>query len=118
MKIDKQFRNILLIYSLVIIFAITTLIYRYITGSDIKVLKIDYYDCNGWCVLHFINYLLLGFFAPKYWKLIILIGILFEFFEYILQKYFQYIKFKLIKDPIINTIGLFVGIGINKLYYS
>ena len=119
MKTDYQLNNLIFIYSIVFLFFIGTLIYRYVNDAYMnqKYMNLINYDCNGWCILHFINYLLLGFFAPKYWKLIIIIGILFELLEYILQYKFIHIKSKPIKDPIINTIGLFTGIGINKLYY-
>jgi len=61
---------------------------------------------------------MLGFFAPNYWVIIAIIAFLFEIFELLLSKTSRFIDSKIINDTIINNIGLFVGIGLHKIYYK
>ena len=56
-----------------------------------------------------INYFLLGYLAPDYIIYAFIIGILFEYFEIFLSKMIKYVDGDVIKDTIINSIGLFLG---------
>ena len=118
---NNQIRNIIIINSIVLLFWISTLIYRKYYNTDIELLRNNIISkCNGWCIGHFIHYIFLGYFAPKYWPYMIVQGIIFEIFEYILStvlsNYNFYIDYKLIQDPITNTLGLIVGILLIKVF--
>lgn len=115
-KIDKQIRNIIILYLIAILFWSSSVIYREYHKVDFNILNKTYYKCNGWCSLHFINYILLGFYAPDYWKLIVVIAFSFELLEYYLHRFSQFVTSKIIRDTIINITGLFVGIGLHKIY--
>lgn len=118
-KQPNQIKYAIIIYLLTLIFWITLVCYREYNNTDIYFLRDVYYDCDGWCLLHFFNYILLGFFAPDYWKEILFIAVAYEFVEMILNKTVsKYIDAKLVSDTIINTTGLFVGIGLHKTFYK
>ena len=67
------------------------------------------YCCNGWCLSHFIMYMLLGYFAPKYIFLAIFIGFVFEIVEYFLEKRGIYITSNPMGDNITNIAGAITG---------
>ena len=114
---NRQLRNIVFLYTVAFIYWISTIIYRECYKKDIEVLnKNVILGCNGWCVSHFIHYLCLGYFAPSYWKELILIGIGFELFESSLDKMSKYINGQLMEDTIINTTGVLVGYILYKLF--
>lgn len=117
-KINKQIKSIIIIYTITIIFWLSLVAYREYHNRDIQLLRETYYKCDGWCLLHFFNYILLGFFAPKYWKQIAVIAFTYEILEIYFHKFSQFIDSKIINDTIINTTGLFVGIGLHKIYYD
>ena len=60
--------------------------------------------------------MLLGYFAPVYWKYLIIIGIIFELIEIPLNKLSKFIDGKLIQDPITNSLGVFTGLILYNLY--
>ena len=118
---NRQSKNAMLIYGLGLIYWITLVLYREITQQDIHVLRknmitINKSTCNGWCVSHFIHYLLLGYFAPKYWLYFILIGLLFEIMEIPLNHVSKYIDSKIIEDTVTNSMGVITGLCLHKLY--
>ena len=113
---DRQLKNVLIINIIVILYWISTLIYRQLNKEDIEILHKNIVGtCNGWCVSHFIHYLFLGYFAPKYLPFMILQGILFELLEKLFS-FHEYIDSNIIKDTLINTIGLFVGLILFKFF--
>ena len=65
---------------------------------------------------HFLHYIVLGYLAPNYWMLIIMIGILFEVVEIYLNKLSKYIDSKLIEDTITNTLGVIFGVLIYNIF--
>lgn len=105
---NRQIENFLIIYACVILYLVLTIIYRYLTNSNFSK-KEYFYKCNYWCIGHIINYFLLGYLAPDYIIYALIIGILFEYFEIILSKITKYVNSDVIKDSIINSIGLFLG---------
>ena len=105
---NRQIENFLIIYACVIIYALSTVIYRYLTNRKFKT-KEYFYKCNDWCIGHIINYFLLGYLAPDYIIYAFIIGILFEYFEIFLSKMIKYIDGHVIRDTTINSIGLFLG---------
>ena len=105
---NRQIENFLIIYACVIIYALSTVIYRYLTNRKFKT-KEYFNKCNDWCIGHIINYILLGYLAPDYIIYAFIIGILFEYFEIFLSKMIKYIDGHVIRDTIINSIGLFLG---------
>ena len=114
---NYQIKNILFLYLISILFWISLVIYRERKLKDINFLRMFFFPkCNGWCVLHFIHYTFLSYFAPKYWKQLIVIGILFEFIELILNKYSNYIDSKLLEDSITNSLGVIFGLFLFNLH--
>lgn len=121
---DHQLQSFIIIYSVALTWWIGTIVYReIITNQDIQFLRRTYfcapksaggcktYDCNGWCIGHFFNYLLLGFFAPKYILYAITIGTFFELFELFVQRatMTKFVDAKVVDDVIINTLGAIIG---------
>ena len=92
---NRQIENFLIIYACVILYAVLTLTYRYLTNKEFSK-KEYFYKCNHWCIGHYIIYAFI-------------IGILFEYFEIFLSKIIKYVNGDVIKDTIINSIGLFLG---------
>jgi hypothetical protein len=105
---NRQIENFLIIYACVILYAVLTLTYRHLTNREFSK-KEYFYKCNHWCIGHIINYFLLGYLAPDYIIYAFIIGILFEYFEIFLSKMIKYVDGDVIKDTIINSIGLFLG---------
>ena len=109
---NYQIRNILIIYSIAIVYWSSLTIYRHVNDKDLEFLKKKYIGerCDGWCISHFINYIVLAYLAPQFWYLLIIIGFCFELFETSLSSLSKYIKGKIIKDTITNSLGVFVGL--------
>jgi len=73
------------------------------------------FDC--WSLSHFLFYILLGFLFPHYWKLVLVMGIIWEIMEFIgyhieknvlkNEKIYWCAKFS---DIIVNTFGFIVGL--------
>lgn len=97
-----------------IIFGIITLIYRKHTNSDIHWLRKNYFlNINGWKIGHFLSYMIKGLlFNKKYILFFVLIGFLFEIFEYYTT--IENIDSDIIGDTITNTLGYIFGIFIAK----
>lgn len=120
---NNQLRAFIIIYTISLLWWIATVIYRdYIAKKDINTLRKTYfcapikngcqiYNCNGWCIGHFIQYLLLGYFAPKYSIYAVIIGALFEIVEHIIQqnKFSNFVDAKITEDIFTNTLGTIIG---------
>lgn len=118
---NKQVRNIIVIYTITVTFWISLVLYREFKKSDVAILRhgIQFLNTNlnlnGWSLLHFINYMMLGFFAPDYWKQLIIIGFIFELMEVPLSQMSQFIDSKIVSDTIVNSAGVLAGYGLYKL---
>jgi len=120
---NEQLKNLIQIYYICIIFGFILMIIRlYIINRDIYFLKKEIFnDCNYWCLSHYILYILLGFYAPKYWYISVIISFLWEYIEYIIDKndfigIGKYIAYSGSKDVKRNTKGLLIGILLNRLF--
>ena len=120
---NDQLKNLILIYSICIILGFILMIIRlYIINRDIYFLKKEIFnDCNYWCLSHYILYILLGFYAPKYWYISVTISFLWEYIEYLINKndfigIGKYIAYSGSKDIKINTEGLLLGMLFHYVY--
>ena len=85
---DLQLKYLISIYSVVFFMILITIIIRNIKQNALCILQIDIFEkCDSWCVSHFILYVLLGYFAPKFWYISFMVSILWEYIEYILEIY-------------------------------
>ena len=116
---DKQLINLLLIYLITGFFIIVTIFVRTYMKKDFVFMKFKPFNitCNFWCISHFLIYLLLGYYAPKYWYLSFTLSILWEYCEVYLEKHNVYISSNVINDIITNSLGLVTGIvlSLNKI---
>ena len=124
---NDQLKKLIQIYFICSILGIILIIIRkYIINSEIYFLKKETFnDCDYWCLSHYILYFLLGFYAPKYWYISVIISILWEYTEYLITKYSDYIDFMGIrkyisysgsKDIVTNTQGLLLGMLFHYVY--
>ena len=114
---NRELRNIIILYGIAILYWLILVIYREFSKSDIHILRKNIiFKCNGWCISHFLHYLLLGYCAPRYWLFLILIGIIFEIIEIPLNKVSKYIDSKLIEDSITNSLGVICGVILSKIF--
>ena len=117
----KQIRNILIIYTITVTFWVSLVLYREFKKQDVEILRKSFeflqtnLNLNGWSLLHFINYMLLGLFAPHYWKELIVIGFIFELIEIPLGKVSKYIDSKIVSDTIVNSLGVVAGYGLYQI---
>tara|TARA_Y100001970_G_C14016238_1_gene741068 strand:+ start:408 stop:788 length:381 start_codon:yes stop_codon:yes gene_type:complete len=114
---DTQLIIFICIQVHVFLFWLSVVIYREIKREDVMVLrKKTFFGRNGWGLAHFIHYFVLGYHCPDYWKLALVIGILFEAIEYPLSKISKYIDSNPIQDMITNSAGLAAGVAFH--YYT
>lgn len=114
---NREIRNIIIIYSFVIIYFIITLLYRIFYKNELKFKKrVIFCHCNIWCIEHIINYFFLSYLAPNYIIYVFIIGVVFEYFETYLSKINKYIHGDITRDTIINSIGLLLGYIGYKIY--
>jgi len=114
---NREISNIIIIYSIVIIYASTTILYRILTKTELNLKQKEiFHNCNLWCIGHIINYFLLGYFAPSYIIHVFIIGFVFEFFEIYLSNFTPYAYGNVMRDSIINSIGLLLGYIAYKIY--
>ncbi len=117
LRYDNQTIAFFGIYIISLVFWITLVIHREVSGSDNEFMRHNTLSvCNNWCIGHFLQYLALGFFAPRYFKEALFIGIFFEILEIPLGLYLsKYIDSKIIEDTITNTSGLLIGLALSYL---
>ena len=115
---NKQLKNLIKIYAISFFLVIVTLVYRHVSDTSLNILRINIKglnNCNLWCVSHIILYIILGYFAPNYWHVSILLGILWELFEKIVENN----RIKNVKskpyDIVRNIAGLGIGIVLSRL---
>ena len=109
---DKQLINLLRIYFLTGFFMLVTVVVRTYTKKDFTFMKYKPFknDCDFWCLSHFVMYLFLGYYSPKYWYLSFILSILWEYLEVYLEKHNVYISSNVKNDIITNSLGLLTGI--------
>ena len=125
MKIQKQFKNLLLIYFIVSILFSITIIFRCINNNSKNKILEKIINCKLenqntlfsilWGLSHFIMYVLLGFYAPDLWYVSYSLSIIWELFEYIQEKNSVYIKYNYC-DFFTNAIGLAIGVLLYNIY--
>ena len=114
---DYQIKNIIIVCLIALTYWISITIYRINKGSDIESLRRDIFkDCNGWCVSHIIQYMVMGFIASKYWYISVLIGVGFEFVEMLIENHIEHVDSNLIKDSVINSLGVLIGICLQQVF--
>lgn len=113
----SQLCCIAVIYAISLAFWLGTIAYRSHVDRDIEGLKrpLFAFACDGWCVLHFVSYALLGFLAPDYWYALILIGFLFEFVEMGASRLFRFVDYSIISDTLVNTAGVVLGVFVRTV---
>ncbi len=117
---NKQLLHLIYIYGITGSFMLIIVLIR--TFYNKNVLKFKKYkllnnlDYNFWNVGHFIMYILLGYLAPNYWYISFTLSILWEYIELYLSNIGIEITSNVNNDIITNTLGLIIGIIINKYY--
>ena len=121
MDIRNQTLNLVIIYGIVGVLIGITFIIRILMNtntpfqSKIPGLYFKLFGIfNFWCISHLVMYILLGFFAPSLWYISLALSILWESFEYVIEKKFRFIKYRTL-DFFTNIIGLIIGITIYDL---
>ena len=72
-------------------------------------------DCDFMCLSHFIMYTFLGYYSPNYWYISFILSIMWEYSEEYMEKHNIKIFSNFRNDIITNTLGLTLGIILNKL---
>tara|TARA_B000000475_G_scaffold123971_1_gene100183 strand:- start:613 stop:1011 length:399 start_codon:yes stop_codon:yes gene_type:complete len=114
---NYQIENVIIVYGFVLVFWISLTIWREMNKRDVKILRKELFGLNGWSLLHFINYIFLGYLAPDYVIVVIILGAIFEIMEIPLGMYIsKYIDAKFVKDTLVNSVGVISGYLIYKKY--
>ena len=117
--INREFTNLTIIYLIGLLYWLSCVIFMEFTGKDICMLrKFIIPNCNGWCMSHFMHYIVLAYVAPSYWWLLIIAGFLFEFIELCLSNASNFIDYNIIKDTVTNTLGVIIGLLLYKIFKS
>ena len=105
---DKQFRNLLIIYggSLVICVLILLLRLKY----NKSIFSESKNTCGFWCISHFVMYMCLGYFSPNYWYIALVVSTVWESIEIYMEHIGLPVSGNLTKDIITNSLGLAVGL--------
>lgn len=121
--LNYQINNIIIICLIVLIWWIFTLYYRnkfYKNKKNTEKTKDKFILLLKkpifWKLGHIFHYFLLGFFAPDYKFISIIIGILFEFFELYASNYIKFIGTNVINNTFINIFGVILGYIFYKIY--
>ena len=114
---NRQKRNMFVIYGIGILMLLIILIYTKIHNrTHFKFLsKPCIFDIKGWTMTHVILYILLGYFAHSLWYLLIIIGFIFEIVELFIDKLIICLEYRMLDDPITNTVGLLFGIILYRI---
>jgi hypothetical protein len=126
---NEDYNNLCLAYSIFILSWLGTIMFRYVflyyypmNPSESKIIKIPYgakclfgeQDCEKadftfFSVIHIVGYILIGYFIPDQYIVILIVSVLCEFLEY-----FMGFQGKFVLDPVINLLGYFIGNMISK----
>ena len=110
---DKQLKNLILIYSVGVIPVIILVILRKIYKIEFKKLQENHAFIKKlfWKFTNLVMYFILGYFAPKYWYISTIIGISWENLESYLHNFHNIpIYADLNDDFVANSLGLLCGI--------
>jgi hypothetical protein len=127
--VNEDYNNLCLAYSIFIFAWLGTIAFRYVFLHYYPMKKVEgcmfeipygakclfgEQDCEKadftlFSVIHIVSYIIIGYFIPDQYIIILIISILCEFLEY-----FMGFQGKFVLDPIINLAGYFIGNMINK----
>lgn len=107
------------VYILVIAFWVAAVMARRICAPHQPTAWLDcpWAEANGWAVGHFVHYAVLGFLMPRWWLVFVSLGVAFELLETALVALqlpgcSEFVRAAVIKDSIVNTIGVLSGMGL------
>jgi hypothetical protein len=66
-------------------------------------------DFTFFTIIHIVSYIIIGYYVPDQYVIILIVSVLCEFMEY-----FMGFQAKFILDPIVNIVGYFIGSQLNK----
>jgi glycopeptide antibiotics resistance protein len=139
---SADFKNGLIVYSVVILLFCIVCINRALTGTDpldnvvftsdfIYNITNEFRNISWWPISHFIMYTILGIVATEYWYIWVIAGVLWEIFEYVVtisgtnkllikpspsnKQYGNNWIAGSFTDIFVNSAGLVVGICIAKM---
>jgi hypothetical protein len=121
---NEDYNNLCLAYSIFILAWLGTISFRYVFLHYYPMKKVEgcifempygakclfgEMDCEKadftlFSVIHIVSYIIIGYFIPDQYLIILIVSILCEFLEY-----FMGFQSKFILDPIINIAGYFIG---------
>jgi hypothetical protein len=127
---NEEYNKLSLAYGIFILGWVLTIIFRYVLlsyypqdSSQKKLIVMPYglkclFGDNGcqnadftfFSVIHIVGYILIGYFVPNQYLVILIISFLCEFLEYMMGY-----QAKFVLDPIINIFGYFIG---NMIYQA
>ena len=117
---DKQLQILLFIYFITGLSIFIIVLIRTHINNNFFIFRrkklIKCLDCDLMCVSHFIMYTLLGYYSPKYWYISFILSIIWEYSEEYMEKCNIKIISNFRNDIITNTLGIILGIIINKYY--
>ena len=114
---QRDVLKVLFVYGIVVVFWGCACITRTLQRSSSCTAVIDqtWVDIKGWSIGHFFHYMILGFIVPRWWLCYIAAGVAFELVELLLSKWSEYVHGAVVKDTIINTIGVMTGVGLRAV---
>jgi len=119
---NKQLQYLIYIYGITGFSIFIGVLIRTFFNKDsfmfLKYKLLNNFECDLFCVSHFIMYILLGYLSPNYWCISFTLSILWEYLEIYLSNMGILIIPNLKNDIITNTLGLIIGIIINKYYHN
>ena len=71
---------------------------------------------NAWVLLHILLYTLLGVLAPAFWPIWILVGVMWEGFEYVVHHYITPHVDAKRTDIVVNTVALVTGVLVHDRF--
>ncbi len=127
---NEDYNNLCLAYAIFILLWLATICFRYvymymIKGSRSKALHVELpyglkclfndSDCKTadfalFSIFHILGYLIIGYYIPDQYVIIIAVSFLCEFLEY-----FMGFQAKFVLDPVINTLSYLVGSLLSKI---
>ena len=117
---DKQLLHLIYIYGITSSFMLIIVLFRTFYNKNVFKFKkyklFNNFECDLLCFSHFIMYILLGYLSPNYWYISFILSIIWEYLEVYLSNMGVLIIPNLKNDIITNTLGLIIGIIINKYY--
>lgn len=109
--------KVLFVCGIVVAFWVSTCITRTVQGSSRATAVIDgtWVRIEGWAIGQFFHYVILGFLVPRWWLHYIACGVAFEFAELLISRWSEHIDGAVVKDKVINSIGVMTGVGLRAV---